>query len=311
MREKLASFLSGENVAGLFSGRSDGAPRSDIVFLFTGQGDGYVNMARALFEAEPRFRAILEDCDSQLRGYLEKPLLSILYPEPGVASIDEDYARSARFAIAYAVSEVWRSWGIVPAILVGHGFGEIAAATVAGMISLQEALRLVACREDAFTRQLLRVSFNAPAITLFSARSLKPVTATDLSDPSYWRDDANGNNQIDTAVETLVGEGYRIFVEAAPASLFSDRLEKLLMPYAGACLCSLGRRGNDWEQMLETLAALYARGVNIDWDSFYRHDAARKVALPTYPFSPRNYWFERGGTQDKLARKSCSAQALG
>ena len=51
--------------------------------------------------------------------------------------------------------------------------------------------------------------------------------------------------------------------------------------------------------MLETLAALYARGVNVDWDSFYSHDAARKVALPTYPFSPRKFWLEPAKTPDK------------
>ena len=300
MREKLASFLSGENVAGLFSGRFDGAPRSGIVFLFTGQGDGYVNMARALFEAEPRFRAILEDCDSQLRGYLEKPLLSVLDAAPGSLSLDEDYAHPALFAVGYAIAELWRSWGIIPTIVVGHGVGEIAAGTVAGMISLHEALRLVVSRDDEFARQILCVRFNAPAITLVSTRSLKPVTATDLADPSYWRDDANGGDQVGAAVEALIREGYRIFVDAGLDSRFSDRLEKLLMPYAGACLRSLGPRGNDWEPMLETLAALYVRGVNIDWDSFYQYDAVRKVALPTYPFSPRNYWFERGGTQGKL-----------
>ena len=143
------------------------------------------------------------------------------------------------------------------------------------------------------------MSFKAPAIALFSTRSLKTVTADDLSDPSSWRYDANGGGQLDAAIASLAEQGYRIFVEAGPAFVLSDRLQKLLLPRAGACLSSLRRGRNDWEQMLETLAALYVRGVNVDWDSFYRHDAARKVALPTYPFSPRNFWLEPGKTPEK------------
>ena len=123
---------------------------------------------------EPRFRAILEHCDAQLHALSRKTAAFPLYPDPGVVSIDEGYARPALFGIAYAVAELWRLWGIVPALVVGHGLGEIAAATVAGMINLQEGFRLAACREDTFARQLLHVSFNAPAITLFSTRSLKP-----------------------------------------------------------------------------------------------------------------------------------------
>ena len=165
-------------------------------------------------------------------------------------------------------------------------------------------------RGDEFARQLSHVSFKAPAIALFSTRSLKTVTADDLSDPSSWSYDASGGGQFDATIESLAGEGYRIFVDAGPAFVLSDRLQELLVPHAGACLPSLRRGRNDWEQMLETLAALYERGVNVDWDSLYRYDTARKVVLPTYPFSPRKYWLEPAKTPDK-AQSADAARALG
>ena len=130
------------------------------------------------------------------------------------------------------------------------------------------------------------------------------MTATDLSDPSYWYDDASRSDQVAAAVEALVGEGYRIFVEVGSASLFSERVNKLLLPHTGVCLRSLGCRGEDWEQMIATLGALYARGVNIDWDSFYRHHAGCKIAMPTYPFAPRKYWLARRESEDELHASS-------
>jgi len=299
MRQKLAAFAAGEQAAH-FSGVPADDGRPNVVFLFTGDHGDCVNAGRTLFESAPGFRAILEQCDARLRPYLDRPLLSILYPEPGASfPLDDSYARSALFSIAYALAELWRSWGIVPALVVGHGLGEIAAATVAGMMSLEEGLILATRRGNEFARQISNVSFKAPAIAPFSTRSFKTVTSDDLSDPSYWLRDASGSGQLEAAIESLAGQGYRIVVEFGPASVLSDRLQKLLIPRAGACLPSFRRGRNDWEQMLETLAALYARGVNVDWDSFYRHDAARKVALPTYPFLPRKFWIEPPKSREK------------
>ena len=241
--------------------------------------------------------------NSAMRGFApisNRPLLSVLYPEAGTSlPLDDRYARAALFSIAYAQAELWRLWGMVPALVVGHGLGEIAAATVAGMINLEEGVLLATRRGNEFARQISQVNFKTPASALFSTRSLKTVTSDDLSDPSYWLQDASGSGQLDAAIESLAGQGYRIFVEFGSASVLSDRLQELLSLRAGACLPSFRRGRNDWEQMLDTLAALYTRGVNVDWDAFYRHDAARKVALPTYPFSPRRFWLEPAKTPDK------------
>ena len=143
MRQKLAAFVTGEQRAHLSSASADGGQRSGVVFLFAGDDGDCVNTGRTLFESAPGFRAILEQCDARLRPYLDSPLLSVLFPEPGAAlPLDDSYARPALFAIAYALAELWRSWGIVPALVVGRGLGEIAAATVAGMMSLEEGLML-------------------------------------------------------------------------------------------------------------------------------------------------------------------------
>ncbi|MFB2977494.1 type I polyketide synthase [Microseira sp. BLCC-F43] len=150
---KLSNLKTGKDVTGVFSGKipnSTGSPK--VAFLFTGQGSQYVNMGWQLYQTQPTFRKTLEQCDEILRPYLEKPLLSVLYPQETAEKdngslLDQTaYTQPALFAIEYALAQLWQSWGIKPDVVMGHSVGEYVAATVAGVFSLEEGLKLIATR---------------------------------------------------------------------------------------------------------------------------------------------------------------------
>ncbi|WP_329171717.1 type I polyketide synthase [Streptomyces sp. NBC_01477] len=136
---RLAGFLRGESGPGLVQGE---AGSSEVVFLFTGQGAQRPGMARRLFDTQPTFRQAVEECARIVEPLLERPLLSVLFPDdPADTQINETaYAQPATFAVEYAMARLWQSWGITPAAVLGHSAGECVAACVAGAMSLEDGL---------------------------------------------------------------------------------------------------------------------------------------------------------------------------
>ncbi len=124
----------------------DAAPR--VAFLFTGQGAQYPGMAQALYAAHPTFREAIDRCAEILRQHLDRPLLALLSPDIGPALDQTGYTQPVMFAVGYALAELWRSWGVEPAMVMGHSVGEFAAACVAGVFSLEDGLRLIARRAE-------------------------------------------------------------------------------------------------------------------------------------------------------------------
>jgi amino acid adenylation domain-containing protein len=124
----------------------------EVCFLFPGQGSQHPNMAREIYDTEPVFRQWVDRCADLLRPHLDTDLRTLLYPPAGTSeevkrSVTETVnAQPAIFTIEYALAQLWMSWGIRPKAMVGHSIGEFVAACLAGVISLDDALALVALR---------------------------------------------------------------------------------------------------------------------------------------------------------------------
>ncbi|MFS0518988.1 type I polyketide synthase [Nostoc sp. UIC 10607] len=150
LQKELSAFTASGETTTVVSGQVKSKKRPKVAFLFTGQGSQYIGIGRQLYETAPIFRQALDRCDEILRpySYLGKPLLSVLYPKPGETSpLDQTaYTQPALFAIEYALSQLWKSWGVVPTAVMGHSLGEYVAACVAGVFSLEDGLKLIAKR---------------------------------------------------------------------------------------------------------------------------------------------------------------------
>ncbi|HKV40781.1 MAG TPA: type I polyketide synthase, partial [Blastocatellia bacterium] len=123
-----------------------------LVFMFPGQGAQYVNMGVELYEGEPAFRDEVDRCAALLEPSLGCDLREILYPPAEKAGecaalLAETYiTQPALFVVEYAIAKLLMSWGLRPRAMVGHSIGEYVAACLAGVFTLEEALKLVAVR---------------------------------------------------------------------------------------------------------------------------------------------------------------------
>ncbi len=134
------------------SARSLESVSSGVAFMFPGQGSQYVGMGSSLYRDEIVFKEAIDRCAELLTPHLGIDIKTILYPVKGeeansASKLQETWlTQPALFTIGYALSKLWMSWGIEPKALVGHSIGEFAAACIAGIMSLEDAVMLVANR---------------------------------------------------------------------------------------------------------------------------------------------------------------------
>lgn len=123
-----------------------------VVFMFSGQGAQYVNMAQELYQREPTFAEQVDICCELLKPHIGLDLRQLLYPNPEQLAEasrqlqQTEITQPALFVIEYALAQLWMEWGVRPTAMIGHSIGEYVAATIAGVLSLEDALALVAAR---------------------------------------------------------------------------------------------------------------------------------------------------------------------
>ncbi len=377
MRDQLRAFSDGEKTGIGTDSPVRGSDQPKVAFLFTGQGAQQVNMGRRLYATQPVFRQAINRCNEILESHLDQSLLSVLYPgQEHESPLDQTrYTQPALFALEYALSEVWRSWGVTPNAVLGHSVGEYVAACVGGVFSLEDGLRLISERgrlmqdlppggamavvftteelihdvitesgdkvaiaavngpesitisgpreqleaaihvleEKGVDSRLLQVShafhsplmepilqvfeetagslsFHKPRISLISnveGRFFKPG---EIPDAAYWRRHVRETVRFADGIRVLHKKKFDVFLELGPGAVLTGMARKCLSDNEGVWLASLEKGRDDFAQMLESLAALYVRGVYVDWKGFDRGYDRRRVILPAYPFEKKQYW---------------------
>lgn len=397
-RIKLQAASDGKETGGIARGVLQRSDKPKIAFLFTGQGAQYVGMGRELYQTQPVFRAALDRCAEILASYLDQPLLTVLYPEPAQSSPLDDtaFTQPALFALEYALAELWRSWGIEPAAVMGHSVGEYVAACFAGVFSLEDGLRLIAARGQLmsslpdggtmaavfadelrtaaavkpyadqvsiaavngpdnvvisgageavqavldvlkadgvkakrlavshafhsplmepilaeFERVVATVKFTPPRLKLLSNVTGK-TAGVEVTRPDYWQQHVLKPVQFMQTIHELHEQGFELYLEIGPGPTLMGMGQRCLADedHSSVWLPSLRPGRADWEQMLDSLAALYVRGAAVDWRGFDRDYVRRKVALPTYPFQRGRYWLPQFKTTSAASRRTMGGHPL-
>jgi acyl transferase domain-containing protein len=130
-----------------------GAPR--VAFVFPGHGAQWAGMGQALLQREPVFRDAMARVDAAIKAEAGWSLLDLIASPPEASRLESaEFAQPAVFAFGIALAELWASWGVTPDAAIGHSMGEVAAAHVAGALSLADATRLI-CRRSRLLQQVV------------------------------------------------------------------------------------------------------------------------------------------------------------
>ena len=355
----------------------------DVMFMFPGQGSQYLKMGQDLYRQEKIFRDALDHCANLLKEHLQADLRDILFAT-GSGSEDAEatlrktcYQQPALFSIGYALAELWKSWGVKPTAMIGHSIGEYVAACLAGVFSLEDALRLVAARgrmmqempagsmlsvrlpaaqvEELIAEPLSLAAVNAPSLCVVSGPTadiqrlqkqleeqdigcaflhtshafhsammdpivtpfselvltvpLSPpkipyvstatgtwVTDDQATDPTFWGRQLRGAVLFADGINTLLKSTTCVLLELGPrntaTTLAKQQISDLNRQIAVPSLGSTDEAHAELAAMLHAVGHLWAAGVAIDWNAFYREENRIRTWLPGYPFERRRHWLE-------------------
>jgi acyl transferase domain-containing protein/acyl carrier protein len=144
----------------------------NVAYLFTGQGSQYAGMGETLYQSEAIFRDAIDQCATLLNDELGFSLQDLLWGEQQSKLSDTRYTQPSLFCIEYALFQLWKSWGVQPASLLGHSVGEYAAACCAGVFSLQDGLKLLNARARLMSSHC---STGAMCVVFANPKQLRPI----------------------------------------------------------------------------------------------------------------------------------------
>ena len=279
---QLAAAGAGRPAAGVVRGRGARAPR---VGWAHGSGSAWAAAAAALYADEPVFRAAVAAVAAA--AAVERTAAQLV-GEPGGATADPVVAAVAELARGCGLAAVWRAWGVTPWAVTGVGVGAYVAAVTAGVFGAGEAARLLRGQvrvrtsgSSAAQRELARVAqgvaYRAPQVRYVTAPGAGPVTTA-----AYWTAQPSGQWETTAKPAGLAAAGCEVVLELGAAAGGAP-------PGDGALAGGPDGSGSGGS-LLETLAALWVRGVAVDWEAVHRDQGHQRVTLPSYPWQRQRYW---------------------
>ena len=289
-------------------------------FVYAGGSDQCPGTARHLYDTEPVVRQVLDRCAETLEREQGSALLDVLFGRDGEAGDLDDpgLTRAAAYALECALTALWNGVGVQPSVVVGSGLGKIAAAQAAGVLSLEEGVRLAAAHGDLLATSaggddasaeglqeaLASLTLPSLSVTVVDGETGQVAGPGKALDAAYWTPQSPGTSGSPGPVGALFELGLDALIEMGPISGLAG---SLVEPWPSTepdqavsrrpvLLASLQSPSSEAaspaaaDGFAKAVAQAYEAGVDIAFAGLFAGESRRRVAAPGYPFQRRRHW---------------------
>ncbi|PYG90367.1 acyl transferase domain-containing protein [Ruminiclostridium sufflavum DSM 19573] len=375
LRESLYIFNSKAKTYGsVITGPRKKVNEAKCAFVFTGMGPQYWGMGMELLEKDENARRILARCDEVWKPLAGWSLQELFSDGSGLPMNEPWQAQPGNFVLQVMLAEIAKTYGLTPSGIIGHSVGEIAAAYIAGALTLREALtvtynrsrlqqqkagagrmlavqlsqteivpylegmdefvsiaainsfnsitlsgspealqavseklsaeghfnRLLAVEvayhsyqmeslNEEFLQDLQKLSPQAPEIPLYSSVTGEQVQEA-AHNAGYWWKNLRNTVCFSAAISQMIKDGYNTFIEIGPHPVLASAIKDGLQGTEGETFASQNRKEPQFKTLCVSIAALFARGVHIDWGKLY--PSGNLVRFGSYPWDKETVWYE-------------------
>ena len=282
--ERLRAFAAGNVLTDAIAGERSTAGTGELAFVFSGDGGKWHGMGRDLI-GEAAFRTALEQCDAAIQSVAGWSVLEALAAPASAVPARAEVTRASVFSVQVGLAALWRNWGFEPAAVLGDGAGEVAAAHVAGVLSLIDAARIVCASGQ-------RVAPQAGSLPIYSTLSGARQHGTDFT-TEYRPRTLRGSSRLSAAVARLASEGCDTFLEIGSAPVLTAAIQDVLRDTGtpGLAVPSLRANEDGRRTMLASVGSMFCYGRDIAWSRIFP-DGGRVVSLGPYSWQREPYWLD-------------------
>lgn len=305
---KLKSYYDGSEPEGVFCNmnhRNLFKKNRKLVFMFTGQGSQYINMGKTIFDLNKIFRDAMILCDKLFKPYILKSVVDLLYSDKASNEIIEKtvYAQPLIFSIEYSLYIMWSNYGVIPEIVMGHSIGEYVAAVVAGIMSLEDAVKLVSIRG--------RLMYSAPGSGSMGTIFADELTVSEMINEyngyvSIAAHNSKGicvisgdSDTVDKVLQEAKGRGIRVSKLKVSHGFHSKLMEPIMDDFK-----AIAKEVNFSKSKIKFVSALYGEQIDEEkvldadyWTSHIREKVDFYKAVSSINTNENYVYLEVGSTR--------------
>jgi acyl transferase domain-containing protein len=274
LKEQLNLYIKKELSSGIFSGEITRRKPAPICFIFSGESDKIKPLIKLLYKSQPALDSVLEPLELILHSHIGRSFLELIEEE----NLDNPLSSQlVDFLCEYAIAQLWRSWGIEPAIAIGCGTGNYAALVLAEILTLEDIISLILKKEDLTSTP----NFRPAKIAIVSSVTNNTIQINQIIDFEKWQKEfVFTKSNIKNLPNSLLDSSH-ILLDICSIQIKNSDIETV---------DNYNINGDNLTSLFSTLIKFWLMGIKINWSKVEDYKKCYPISLPTYPFEHQSYW---------------------